>query len=83
METKCSRCGAGMSCDAAGECWCKELPRGPMPKMDVVMVQERQDGTDSGGDGRARLAVPLPEATTGGLCRACLEHDLRALGLLK
>jgi hypothetical protein len=27
----CSRCGARFVCDPAGDCWCKALPRLPMP----------------------------------------------------
>jgi hypothetical protein len=31
METRCSKCGAPMSCTPEGDCWCMELPHGPMP----------------------------------------------------
>jgi hypothetical protein len=31
METRCSKCGALMSCNPEGDCWCMELPHGPMP----------------------------------------------------
>lgn len=30
METRCAQCGAAMSCNPQGKCWCKELPKGPM-----------------------------------------------------
>ncbi|MDP9337652.1 MAG: hypothetical protein M3P45_02170 [Acidobacteriota bacterium] len=33
METRCARCGATMSCNPEGDCWCKELPLGPMPVL--------------------------------------------------
>jgi len=31
METRCSKCGASMICNPQGNCWCMELPHGPMP----------------------------------------------------
>src|SRR5262249_48085815 len=30
METRCARCYAFMTCDPKGDCWCAELPHGPM-----------------------------------------------------
>ena len=38
METRCARCEALMSCNPEGDCWCAELPRGPVP---VVKAGER------------------------------------------
>jgi len=31
VETKCAQCGATMTCQPEGGCWCAELPRIPMP----------------------------------------------------
>jgi ribosomal protein L34E len=31
METHCGRCGVGLMCDPAGDCWCKKLPHGRRP----------------------------------------------------
>jgi hypothetical protein len=31
METRCSLCKAPMTCNPEGNCWCGELPHGPMP----------------------------------------------------
>jgi hypothetical protein len=31
MQTKCTQCGAAMTCQPEGGCWCAELPRVPMP----------------------------------------------------
>jgi len=31
METHCAQCGAAMTCQPEGGCWCAELPRVPMP----------------------------------------------------
>ena len=36
MDTRCARCGAEMRCEPAGDCWCKELPHGPMPEATVT-----------------------------------------------
>src|ERR1700733_5262332 len=33
METRCARCGALMSCNPEGDCWCAELPHGPVPVL--------------------------------------------------
>jgi len=33
METRCARCDAPMSCNPEGDCWCAELPPGPMPVL--------------------------------------------------
>jgi hypothetical protein len=33
METRCTRCDATMSCNPEGDCWCLELPHGPMPAL--------------------------------------------------
>jgi hypothetical protein len=30
MDRICSRCGAEMECNPEGDCWCKEMPHGPM-----------------------------------------------------
>jgi hypothetical protein len=30
METRCGRCGAELTCDPSGDCWCKKLPHGRM-----------------------------------------------------
>ena len=33
VETHCSQCGAAMTCQPEGGCWCAELPNcAPMPK---------------------------------------------------
>src|SRR6266567_4311200 len=31
METRCAHCGAAMTCQPEGGCWCAELPKVPMP----------------------------------------------------
>jgi len=31
MQTKCAQCGAAMTCQPEGGCWCAELPKVPMP----------------------------------------------------
>ena len=31
VQTKCAQCGAAMTCQPEGGCWCGELPRVPMP----------------------------------------------------
>jgi hypothetical protein len=31
METRCAQCGARMTCQPEGGCWCAELPSVPMP----------------------------------------------------
>jgi hypothetical protein len=31
MKTRCARCNAPMICNPTGDCWCSELPHGPMP----------------------------------------------------
>ena len=31
METRCAQCGAAMTCQPEGGCWCAELPLVPMP----------------------------------------------------
>jgi len=31
MQTKCAQCGAAMTCQPEGGCWCAELPRVPLP----------------------------------------------------
>jgi len=31
VQTKCPQCGAAMTCQPEGGCWCAELPRIPMP----------------------------------------------------
>jgi hypothetical protein len=31
METRCAQCGAVMTCQPEGGCWCAELPHLPMP----------------------------------------------------
>jgi hypothetical protein len=75
MEICCVRCGAAMSCDPAGDCWCKELPHGPMPTTKIVELESRQVG--------AQHAAPLQETlVTGCLCRECLVGDLRAQGVI-
>jgi hypothetical protein len=33
MDTRCARCHAPMSCKPEGDCWCAELPHGPMPVL--------------------------------------------------
>ncbi|HEX3543598.1 MAG TPA: cysteine-rich CWC family protein [Candidatus Acidoferrum sp.] len=35
METRCVRCDAPMSCKPEGDCWCAELPHGPMPVLKI------------------------------------------------
>jgi hypothetical protein len=30
METRCAQCGAAMTCQPEGGCWCAELPRVPL-----------------------------------------------------
>ena len=82
MDTRCARCDAAMSCDPAGDCWCKELPHGPMPAGNILEPQSRQAGAQHSLEARDK-AAPLQEArVTGCLCRDCLQRDLRALGLL-
>ena len=81
MDTRCARCDAAMSCDPAGDCWCKELPHGPMPMANIVEPQSRQAGEQHSLEARDK-PTPLPVAETGCLCRDCLERDLRAQGLL-
>jgi hypothetical protein len=34
METRCAQCGAAMTCQPEGGCWCAELPHVPMPAAD-------------------------------------------------
>jgi hypothetical protein len=31
VETRCAQCGAAMTCQPEGGCWCAELPHVPMP----------------------------------------------------
>jgi ribosomal protein L34E len=31
MQTKCAQCGAAMTCQPEGGCWCAELPPVPIP----------------------------------------------------
>jgi hypothetical protein len=31
MDTRCAQCNAPMTCYPEGNCWCAELPHGPMP----------------------------------------------------
>jgi hypothetical protein len=31
VETRCAQCGAAMTCQPEGGCWCAELPKIPMP----------------------------------------------------
>ena len=31
VETRCTQCGAAMTCQPEGGCWCAELPKIPMP----------------------------------------------------
>jgi hypothetical protein len=31
MEKRCAKCGAAMTCQPEGGCWCAELPPVPMP----------------------------------------------------
>jgi hypothetical protein len=31
VETKCAQCGAAMTCQPEGGCWCAELPKIPIP----------------------------------------------------
>jgi hypothetical protein len=31
VETRCAQCGAAMTCQPEGGCWCSELPKIPMP----------------------------------------------------
>jgi hypothetical protein len=31
VETRCTQCGAAMTCKPEGGCWCTELPKIPMP----------------------------------------------------
>jgi hypothetical protein len=31
VETRCAQCGAAMTCQPEGGCWCAELPPVPMP----------------------------------------------------
>jgi hypothetical protein len=31
VETKCAQCGAAITCQPEGGCWCAELPKIPMP----------------------------------------------------
>jgi len=31
METRCAQCGAAMTCQPEGGCWCAELPKIPVP----------------------------------------------------
>jgi hypothetical protein len=31
MEKRCAQCGAAMTCQPEGGCWCAELPHVPMP----------------------------------------------------
>jgi len=31
VETRCAQCGARMTCQPEGGCWCAELPHVPMP----------------------------------------------------
>jgi hypothetical protein len=37
MEVRCASCGAVMNCNPEGDCWCKELPLGPMPVAGELM----------------------------------------------
>jgi len=83
MGTRCARCGASMNCEPAGDCWCKELPHGPMPKVDVSALIPQHSQVQQPRQAGAQHAAPLEELTaTGCLCRGCLQQDLRAQGLL-
>jgi hypothetical protein len=31
VQTNCAQCGAAMTCQPEGGCWCAELPRVPVP----------------------------------------------------
>jgi hypothetical protein len=31
MEKPCGRCGVVLTCNPAGDCWCKKWPHGRMP----------------------------------------------------
>jgi hypothetical protein len=33
MEKHCGRCGALLTCNPAGDCWCKKLPHGRVPTV--------------------------------------------------
>jgi hypothetical protein len=37
MEKRCGRCGGALTCNPAGDCWCKRLPHGQLPReMDAA-----------------------------------------------
>jgi hypothetical protein len=71
-----------MSCNPAGDCWCKELPYGPMPVGNILEPQSHQAGPQP--PSKVGTGATLPQATgaTGCLCRDCLQQDLKAQGLL-
>src|SRR6266478_4975413 len=85
METRCSRCNAPMICNPKGNCWCAELPHGPMPtETDSCLCRDclLKDLKLSGDEDRRRfsrndkskLKLPIENVETTAFC-------LRAFGL--
>jgi hypothetical protein len=81
IMTRCARCGAEMGCDPAGNCWCKNLPRGSVMRTNAEMVDLRA-GQDRAQSGPGGTPTERATAAVGCMCRACLTRDLQAQGLL-
>jgi hypothetical protein len=74
MENHCGRCGVALTCNPAGDCWCKTWPHGPMPPdmdaaqclcPDCLARELRAQGLEAAGpdgkdlgDGSARAGKP-------------------------
>jgi hypothetical protein len=74
MERPCGRCGVVLTCNPAGDCWCKKLPHGRMPTdmdaaeclcRDCLERDLRAQGPEVAGrdakdqgDGPARAGMP-------------------------